>query len=285
MPARTVVRLGTEGPGTNKGVGGFGRSGDTTIQAAGQVPVDPDTHDPIQVGGYVSGLDKIESFTYFAANVLQARIVYQVPTGKRFYPTIFAFGGLTAGGIGQLAVATRWATRDLGADTYTDRGGAYATNGNRYASRIVARVTTVIPATATTPSIAWTRPDGTAGAAGALTVTASAPVQTAFVSSNPNPTPGGLGATADHPAYGAIDVTNVTENPATAATGVVDVFGEQVLATGRHAANDSREFYFQPGSVWVDAGDYLIAYGAQPATIAYQREWSITGILDDLPAA
>jgi hypothetical protein len=302
MPTRGGVILPNEPAAAGKPeVAGFFRSGSTVRHAAGIVQVDPDTHDPVLVGGYPIGFHLFgENIAYPAANERWPRIMWRVPVGKRFYPTALYFGGVTAGGYAEVCHATRWGTYDLGASAFLDTGGDFSAlhdnagavnvaGSRRFHSRLAVRVRTTLSAVATNLSITTLLPrSGASFNALAALAASHAAGRVVHVS----PSAGSLGqfSSGTDPAttsvdFGYIGVSGVAESPATAATGFVDIFGETVLASGRHPANDTTPLPIsEAGRAWIDAGEFLIVYGAQPAVTAYLRDFVVTGYLIDVPA-
>lgn len=301
MPTKGGVILPNEAAVVGKPeVAGFFRSGSTVRHSAAMVPVDPDTHEPIQVGGRPIGFDLRESVAYPAINEYWPRLMWKVPVGKRFYPMRCDFGGVTAGGNCEIVIATRWATYDMGANVFTDTGGDFTAitnaaettavaNANRFHQRISGRVRTTLSAVAT--SLQTTTLSARGGVGGTLHAYAASHAAGRTVTVFPNVQYMGQYTSGQDPAalaayeVGFIGISAVAESPSTAGTGIVDFYGETVIGEGRHAATDSRMIEISvPGSVWVDANDYIIVYGAQPAVTAYQREFSFSGILTDVPA-
>lgn len=286
MPTRGGVILPNEPAGASKPeVAGFFRSGSTVRHAAGVVQVDPDSHDPIIGGGYPVSFELAESFAYFTAGIRMSRIMWRVPTGKRFYPHMLAFSGVTAGGIAELVIARWLGSWDMSTNTFTDKGGDFAAVGsgqNRFWERLTARVRTTMSAVANTLTVTGLRSDNTS-ASPTFAFLASSPVNHALVSARTAyPPASAIAPDAMVTDWGWVGVSGIADNAAP--TGIADIFGENVIAGGRHAANDSWYESWPPGSLWADPGDYIIVYGAQPAVTAYQREFYAAGLLTDVPA-
>jgi len=281
-----ITKRGIVVPQSNGGdveQAGFAQQSSLLKRAQATVLVDPENLDPLLVGGTPVSFSLLESYTYVAA-ARARRIVWRVPLGKRFYPSMFSFNGITTNAQGELCIGRWLGTWDMVAPLFTLKGRPLApisATQNHFYHRIAGTVRTTMAATADVLTLTALGSDNLVSSP-TLSFAASDPFNTTYVTVGTSYPP----ATAIVPDalvsnWGYLGVTNVTDD-ADPAAGVVDLFGENVVSGG---TSDIRFLDRIPlGSVWANENDYVIVYGIQPATTAVLRSFYVSGFMTNIPS-
>lgn len=196
---------------------------------------------------------------------------FVIPTG--FFAQPLAFRALSAtAGYGARAIFMRkLGSYNLGTSTWSDTG-VNASTGSFFAG-LMGVVTTALSAAATTVTATYTNESGTAGRSATLALAASQPVGSRIDFALATRTDAfGI---ANKPDAGVFDVTAMTDN--SAATGVIDVYGYDVLSSFRlTAANTVVAEQFDPHLYALRAGDILSvesnSFATAVAAIAQERQ-------------
>lgn len=198
---------------------------------------------------------------------------FAVPTGYIAQPLAFRALSATAGYGARAIYARKLGSYNLGTNAYTDTGAA-ASAGSYFAGLFLA-VTTALSAVATNLTVTYTSAhDGSSRTTGNIALAASQPIgsrlEPASLVNRTDP----FGVSRSD--AGLRDVTGVAENPATAATGVVDVYGYDYISYFRlPTANASVNEVFDPHLYALPAGDILSvesnSYATAVAAIAQER--------------
>lgn len=195
-----------------------------------------------------------------------------VPAG--FYASPLSFRGLSAtAGYGARAIYMRkLGSYNLGTNVYTDTGAA-ASSGN-YFSNLMVVVTTALSNTATNLAVSFTDDTGAARTATNLALASSQPIASRLDVVLGNRTDAFGRST---PIAGVRDVTGVAESPGTAATGVVDIYGYDIISYLRMvAANTVYSEQMDPHQWGIPAGDILSvesnSYATAVAAIVQERQ-------------
>lgn len=226
------------------------------------------------VYGGVDSLHFNGTFTNRAVNEWSHMGSYTVPAGYALRPLVFRSLSATALYQSRCIYARKFGSYNLGTNVYTDGPGAAIAPG--HSESVFAVVTTAMSATATTLTLTYQNAMGTTGRTATIALPASAPVGARFE----------MGSATRVDALGKVvvdsgikDLTGVAETPATAATGIVDFYGYDIIAWHRcTVANTIYESVLSPTFMEVPAGDMILldSNSLAVAVAAIVQERSLT---------